>query len=245
MSDFLIEQADALLRVTINHPERGNAMTDDMAIELTGLIEGAAATGARVMVLAGAGEDFCVGRHRGAGGPPPPGDALDRREVSDVIFNCYGAFRRAPIPIIGVVRGRALGFGCAIAAACDITMAGERALFQVPEYAHNIMPTMVMSALVDRVPRKAMGYLVYSTATVSAQRALAWGLASEVVPEAELGTAVEQLCRNIIKAPLPATHAVKEYVRSGPDMATPGAVEYARNLHATINSAIDARMKRD
>jgi enoyl-CoA hydratase len=243
MTDFLIEQADALLRVTINHPERGNAMTDDMAVELTRIIDGAAQN-ARVMVLRGAGDDFCVGRHRGPGGPPPMADALDRRDVSDTIFNCYGAFRRAPIPIIGIVRGRALGFGCAIATLCDITIAGERAQFQVPEYAHNIMPTMVMSSLVDRVPRKAMGYLVYSTATVGAQRALAWGLASDVVPEAQLDEFVDQLCRNIIKAPLPATIAVKDYLRSAPDMSVPGAVDFARNLHATINSAIDARMKR-
>ena len=161
-----------------------------------------------------------------------------------MIFNCYGAFRRAPIPIIGVVRGRALGFGCAIAALCDITVAGTQAQFQVPEYAHNIMPTMVMSALVDRVPRKAMGYLVYSTALVSAERALACGLASVVVTEDKLDETVEDLCRGILKAPLPATLAVKEFVRTAPDMSTPGAVEYARNLHATINSAIEARMKR-
>jgi enoyl-CoA hydratase len=243
MNDFLIEQVDASLRVTINHPERGNAMTDDMAVELTRIIDGAASS-ARVMVLRGAGDDFCVGRHRGGGGPPPPTDALGRREVSDVIFGCYGAFRRAPIPIVGVVRGRALGFGCAIAALCDITVAGERAQFQVPEYAHNIMPTMVMSALVDRVPRKALSYLVYSTATVGAARALSYGLASEVVPEAELDKTVDQLCHNILKAPLPATEAVKEYLRSAPDMAMTGAVEFARNLHATINASIDARMKR-
>src|SRR5205807_3418679 len=128
------------------------------------------------------------------GAPPAHSDALGRRDVSDVIFGCYGAFRRAAIPIIGVVRGRALGFGCAIAALCDMTIAGERAQFQVPEYAHNIMPTMVMSALIDRVPRKAMSYLVYSTATVSAQRALGCGLASEVVPEAQLDDIVEALC---------------------------------------------------
>ena len=243
MSDFLIERAAAVLRVTINHPERGNAMTDDMAIELTRIIDDASKS-AHVMVLRGAGDDFCVGRHRGGGGPPPLPDALGRREVSDVIFNCYGSFRRASIPIIGVVRGRAAGFGCAIAALCDITIAGERAQFQVPEYAHNIMPTMVMSALVDRVPRKALSYLVYSTATVSAERALSYGLASEVVPEAQLDDTVETFCRNILKAPLPATEAVKEYLRSAPDMATAGAVEFARNLHATINASIDARMKR-
>jgi enoyl-CoA hydratase len=244
MSDFLVEQQGAVLRVTINHPERGNGMTDAMADELARIIDGAAKT-ASVMVLRGAGDDFCIGRHREPGGaPPPPADALGRRDVSDTIFNCYGAFRRAPIPIIGVVRGRALGFGCAIAALCDITIAGARAQFQVPEYAHNIMPTMVMSALVDRVHRKALNYLVYSTTTVGAERALAYGLASEVVPEAELDATVERLCQTILKAPRMATEAVKEYMRSAPDMAIAGAVDFGRNLHATINASIEARMKR-
>jgi enoyl-CoA hydratase len=243
MSDFLVEQADAVLRVTINHPERGNGMTDDMAIELTRIIDGAAQTAA-VMVLRGAGDDFCIGRARGPGAPPQMKDALERREASDVIFNCYGAFRRAPIPIVGVVNGRALGFGCAVAALCDITIAGEHAQFQVPEYAHNIMPTMVMSSLIDRVSRKALSYLVYSTATVSAERALSYGIVSEVLPEAQLDEAVDKICRGIIKAPRPATEAVKEYIRSAPDMAVPGAVDFARNLHATINSAIEARAKR-
>src|SRR5207244_10063920 len=140
-----------------------------IAAELARIIDDAAKT-ASVMVLRGAGEDFCIGRHRGAGGAPPgPADALGRRDASEVIFNCYGAFRRAAIPIIGAVRGRALGFGCALAALCDITIASESAQFQVPEYAHNIMPTIVLSSLIDRLPRKAISYLVYSTAAVSAE----------------------------------------------------------------------------
>ena len=242
MNDFLIEEADALLRITINHPERGNAMSDDMAVELTRLLTGAGG-GIRVIVLRGAGDDFCVGRHRAPGGAPPLADALDRRDVSDVIFNAYGAFRRAPVPIIGVVRGRALGFGCAIAALCDITIAGEHAKFQVPEYAHNIMPTMVMSSLVDRLSRKALGYLVYSTAMISAEEALSFGLVSKVVPESKLDETVDDLCRGILKAPLLATEAVKDYLRSAPDMAIHGAVDYARHLHAAVNSAIEARKK--
>jgi enoyl-CoA hydratase len=243
MPDFLIEQQGAVLRVTINHPERGNGMTDGMAVELTGII-GRAAETSSVLVLRGAGEDFCIGRHREPGGTPTVSDALGRRDMSDAIFNCYGAFRRSAIPVIGVVQGRALGFGCAIAALCDMTIASERAQFQVPEYAHNIMPTMVMSALVDRVHRKAMNYLVYSTLPVGAERALSYGLASEVVPEARLDETVDQLCRMILKAPRPATEAVKDYMRAAPDMAIAGAVDFARNLHATINSSMEARGKR-
>src|SRR4029450_14088992 len=86
--------------------------------------------------------------------PGAPPEAFELRRRNDV--DCYGAFRRCEIPVIGVVRGRAFGFGCAIAAVCDITLAADTAKFQVPEMAHNIMPTMVMSALVDRVSRKAL-----------------------------------------------------------------------------------------
>jgi len=246
MNDFLIEQQGGVLRVTINHPERGNGMTDAMAAELTRLVDGAAKV-ASVMVLRGAGEDFCIGRHRPPGGAQPAGppeDALGRRDSSEVIFNCYGAFRRAAIPVIGLVRGRALGFGCAVAASCDITIAGEHARFQVPEFAHDIMPTMVMSSLVDRLHPKAIAYLVYSTEMISAQRALAYGLVSDIVPEAELDAAADKICQMILKAPRMATEAVKDYMRAAPDMAIAGAVDFARNLHATINASIEARMKR-
>jgi len=103
---------------------------------------------------------------------------------------------------------------------------------------------MVMSALIDRVHRKALSYLVYSTKTINAERALSYGLASEVVPDAELDATVENICQMILKAPRIATEAVKDYMRSAPDMAIAGAVDYGRNLHATINASIKARMKK-
>jgi enoyl-CoA hydratase len=169
--------------------------------------------------------------------PGAPPEAFELRRRNDVVFNCYGAFRRCEIPVIGVVRGRAFGFGCAIAAVCDITLAADTAKFQVPEMAHNIMPTMVMSALVDRVPRKAMTYLVWSTAVVSAVRAREAGIVSEVFPAAELDAAVEALCKQIMQAPRPARVGCKDYARAALDMDVTGAVEYARSIHAVINSS--------
>ncbi len=242
MPDVLTKQDGAILHVTLNKPERGNAVSDEMVAELTGIIEGAEKT-ANVLVLRGAGADFCVGRATMGQRPPTEPDAFERRTFSDVVFNCYGAMRNAKIPIVAVVQGRALGFGCAIAAACDITLASDKAVFQVPEMAHNILPTMVMSSFVDRVPRKAMSYLVYSQAAIGPERALSFGIVSEVVPAEKLDAAVETLCAAILKAPLPAILGVKEYVKTAPDMAVFGAVEFARNLHATINSSGKMRRK--
>ena len=236
-NEIVTARKGPVLEITLNRPEIGNAASDAMAVELTKLLIGAGDS-SEIVVLRGAGDDFCVGRE--TMGKRPPGqqpDALELRRRNDVVFNCYGAFRRCEIPVIGVVRGRAFGFGCAIAAVCDITLAADSAKFQVPEMAHNIMPTMVMSALVDRVPRKAMTYLVWSTAVVSPTRAREAGIVSEIFPAAELDSAVDALCEQIMKAPRPARVGCKDYARAALDMDVTGAIEYARSIHAVINSS--------
>jgi enoyl-CoA hydratase len=241
MDEILSKLNGRVFEITLNRPEHGNGATDAMAVELTRLVESAAEQ-ADVVVLRGAGKDFCIGRAT-MGAPQPPGhqDALERRKANDVVFNAYSAIRRSPIPVIGVIQGRALGFGCAIAAVCDITIASEAASFQVPEMAHNILPTMVMSSFIDRVPRKAFTYLVYSTAVIPPQRALEFGIVSEIVPAAELETAVDRVVSAILKAPRPAILGVKEFSRVAFDMDLAGAVDYARNLHTTINSSAAMR----
>ena len=243
-NEIVTARKGPVLEITLNRPEIGNAASDGMAVELTKLLLGAGES-SEIVVLRGAGDDFCVGRE--TMGKRPPGqqpDALELRRRNDVVFNCYGAFRRCEIPVIGVVRGRAFGFGCAIAAVCDITLAADSAKFQVPEMAHNIMPTMVMSALVDRVPRKAMTYLVWSTAVVTPARAREAGIVSEIFPGAELDAAVNALCEQIMKAPRPARVGCKDYARAALDMDVTGAIEYARSIHAVINSSSEMLPKR-
>ncbi len=233
--EITVRQDGPILHVTLNRGADGNGMTDDMVIELTLIIDTAPKT-SRLVLLRGAGAEFCIGR---AGVKPPAADAqaLDRRREFDVVFSCYGAFRRSPVPVIGVVQGKALGLGCALAALCDITIASDNATFQVPEMGHHIMPGMVLSALIDRVPRKAITYLVQTTATIGAERALTFGLVSEVVPAAALDAKVAEVCAAILKAPPIATEGVKEYVSRAMDMDVASAVDFARNLHAVLNSS--------
>lgn len=236
---IIAKQDGPILHITLNRPEAGNGMSDAMVIELTGLIESAPKT-SRLIVLRGAGAEFCIGRWTG---PPanPNAEALVRRREFDIVFGCYAAFRRSAIPIVNVVQGKALGLGCALSALSDITIASDTATFQVPEMAHRILPGMVLSALIDRVPRKAIMYLVHSTAVIGAERALTFGIASEVVPATSLDAAVEQMCAAILKAPAIATEGVKEYVSRAMDMDIASAVDFARNLHATINSSSEMR----
>jgi enoyl-CoA hydratase len=245
MTETILERMEGeALFITLNAPDVGNAMTNDMSARLADLLEGAADR-ARFVVLRAAGADFCIGRSSMGRKRAVRPEALALRRTNDVVFRCYGAFRRTPVPVISVVQGRALGFGCALAAAADITIAADSATFQLPEFGHNIMPTMAMSALLGRVSDKAMMYIAYSTAIVDADRALQLGLVSEVAKTGTVDQAVARLCDTLLQAPLPAVLAIKEFARSAPGMNFNHAIEYARALHATINSSSEMRREQE
>jgi enoyl-CoA hydratase len=237
--DILVDIDGPVLNILLNRPEFGNGVTDEMAARLSELLLGAAKT-SRLVVLRGAGADFCVGR--AAGRPVAAAtEALQRRRSTEVIFECYGAFRKTPVPIVSLVQGKAFGFGCGIAALSDITIATDQASFQLPEMSHRVLPTMIMSSLIDRVPRKALSHMVYTSSTIGPERALTFGLVGDVVPSESAEAALDVICKSILSAPAPATEGVKEYLRSAFGMDIHGAVDFARNLHATINSSSEMK----
>jgi enoyl-CoA hydratase len=237
MADPVLMRKDGdITTITLNRPEAGNRQTDATWADVTSMLE-EAGKASRLTLFKGAGDDFCMGREAmGRAEPGPAPEAYAVRERAETIFNLYGAFRNSRAPIIGIVQGRAVGLGCALAALCDITIAGDKARFSFPETAHRIMPTIAFSALVDRVPRKAATYMMYSAQEIDAYKALMFGIASNVVAAGELDETVETLLDHMKKMPLAAVLALKEYSRGAFGMSSQGATDFARNLHATVNS---------
>ncbi|HWP60362.1 MAG TPA: enoyl-CoA hydratase/isomerase family protein [Candidatus Acidoferrales bacterium] len=236
MADAILrEKEDDVTTITLNRPEVGNRLTDAQLQDLAGMID-ASANDSKLTVLKSAGPDFCLGREA-MGQQPPHIEAYAMRERIDVILNLYGAFRRSQVPIIGAVQGKAAGLGCAIAALCDVTLATSDARFQLPEMAHKIMPSLAMSALIDRVPRKALMYLVYSTEEIGAELALSFGLVSRVVPAGKLEPELAEFIQKLRPYSAAALMGVKEYASAAYEMNASGATTFARNIHATINSS--------
>jgi enoyl-CoA hydratase/carnithine racemase len=233
-----IVQDGRLLRITFGREDGG--VSDGMASRMSETLLRAHETSDAVLLTA-AGPDFCTGRVREAGGPPSP-EAYSRRPEYDGIFGSYTAIRNAQIPVVAAIEGRAMGYGTAVTALCDVSFASETARFNIPEIEHNVMPTMVMSAISDRMNRNAILWMAYSAEFIDAQRALTYGLVSQVVPAASLRDEAERFCRVLLGRPRPAILGLKEYLRVAPRMDDQAATDYARSLHSMVNTA--AAMKR-
>lgn len=233
-----IVQDGRLLRVTF--AREGCGVSDSMASRLSEAVLRAHETSDAVL-LTSAGPDFCTGRVRDVGGPPSP-EAYTRRNEYDGIFGSYTAIRNAEVPVVAAIEGRAMGYGVAVASLCDVSFASDTARFNMPEIENNIMPTMVMSAVAGRMRRNAILWMAYSAEFIDAQRALAYGIVSTVVPAASLTDEVERFCKVLLGRPRPAILGLKEYLRVAPRMDDRGATDYARSLHSMVNTA--ASMKR-
>ncbi|MFS2100369.1 enoyl-CoA hydratase/isomerase family protein [Variovorax sp. Varisp85] len=234
-----IEQDGRVLRVTFNRPE-DNGVSDSMASALSAALATAHET-SDVVVVSSVGPDFCTGRIRDAGGPPPA-EAYARRPEYDAIFNSYKSVRSAQVPVVGILRGRVMGYGTALAALCDVSFAADTATFNIPEITHNVMPTMVMSALYDRVNRNAILWMAYSADFIDAKQAKDWGIVSQVVAQDKLDATAAGFLDVLLSRPRPAILGLKEYLRVAPRMDEQAAIDYARALHSMVNTS--AAMKK-
>lgn len=232
MSDsFIVTRDGDVTTILVNKADDGNRFSDAMAVEMAGLLD-AESGKARMIVFKAAGPNFCTGRTGGM----IQAEAYEFRDSFEPVFGCYDAFRRCKSPVIGVVQGKALGFGCSLASLCDVTIAADTATFALPETSHGIMPTAAMSALIDRVGRKALMNIAYTASEFPAEDARIFGIVSQVVPAAKLDESVDAFVAKMKKIPKPAVHAVKEFAMNGIGLSNNAMLAFAKNLHSVVNS---------
>ncbi len=238
--DALIARAEGpVAEVTLNRPAHGNRLTLESIRALGNVIqELAAAEGRKVIVIRASGEDFCLGREPDAQGLGfSQASALQLRErLFETIFHLFGVLRGSPLPMIAVVRGSAVGFGCALAGACDITLASDRARFGLNELLHDKPPLMALSVLMECMPMKALNHLVYSAQPVDAVTAERLGLVSRVILEGDLDRHANEMATSLAQRSLAALGAVKQYMRTAPRLDPDAAAKLAGNMFATALS---------
>ncbi|UUX94995.1 enoyl-CoA hydratase/isomerase family protein [Aquabacterium sp. J223] len=237
--DTVLSRRDGgLLTLTLNRPDTGNLLDAGMAASIVAALQ-ALDEDVRVVCLRGAGADFCAGRESPTppkGGPVPSAEQL-RLRVAAPALALYDALKACPLPTVAVVQGRAIGVGTALACVCDITVAAQDAQFQVPEMERDIPPTLVMAALIDRVPPKTLAHLVLTRLGLDGRAAQAAGLVTTAVPADQLEAAATAVLAPMLDRSPVALRAVKQYLQLAPGMGPTAASGFAGHLAATALSA--------
>ncbi len=234
MADPILYQIDGpITRITLNRPDC--LVSNDMAIELANRL--AEFDSAHLVVLRSAGKDFVAGRDTPPFSHKPT--AMDVRRVStEPPLRVVGAIKACRAPVLALVRGRCVGLGAALAAACDITFADETASFILPEMNHGIPPCLAMSGLLHRVPTKQIAYMTYSCEPIDAHEAHRLGLISKVFKTHKaLDEAGEKFIEKVSAHKQTAMVGVKDFLRSAPSLDATALAGFASNLLANIVSS--------
>ncbi|MFL6210342.1 MAG: enoyl-CoA hydratase/isomerase family protein [Pyrinomonadaceae bacterium] len=188
---YTVEGAFAL--VTLNRPEKRNALNDAVIAGLKAALRAADAEEAvRVVLLMGAGADFCSGADLAALQKISAGSVADNLADARSLMELFTLVREVRVPVVAAVRGRALAGGCGLATACDIVLAAESARFGYPEVKIGFVPAMVMAILRRNVSEKRAFELITRGAELSAPEAERIGLINHVFADDSFETEVER-----------------------------------------------------
>jgi enoyl-CoA hydratase/carnithine racemase len=198
LNELLVERAGGVVRLTLDRPEKRNALSRSLLEQMsTALDELAHDAAARVIVLAGNGPVFCAGHDLGE---MVGRDEDDYRDLFSLCSRMMQQLRRLPQPVIARVHGPATAAGCQLVAACDLAVAAESATFATPGVKIGLFCTTPMVPLVRAVPPKAALEMLLTGQPIPARQALAWGLVNRVVPAEKLDEAVNELAQAIASA---------------------------------------------
>ena len=245
MTDYqkILYRADrGVARITLNRPEKRNALDDEILAELRDAFESAARDeSVRVVVLAGAGKDFCSGADLAALRRISEATVMENVADARGFSELFIQLRRHPRPIIAAVRGRALAGGCGLATACDIILAAESAEFGYPEVNIGFIPAMVMAILRRSVSEKRAFELITGGEIIPAQAARDMGIINRVFADDEFDDAVEAYLARMAAKSASAVSLAKNLLYHMDAMTFEAAIEAGVQLNAITRMTEDCK----
>lgn len=237
---YSVEQATA--RITLNRPDKRNALDDRIVAEVKGALrEAARDESARVVVIDGAGKDFCSGADLAALRRISEATVMENVADARNLGELFVEMRRHPRPIIAAVRGRALAGGCGLATACDIVLASETAQFGYPEVNIGFIPAMVMAILRRSVSEKLAFELITRGEIVGARDAARIGMVNRVFADDEFEGAVAKYAAEMAAKSASALSLSKNLLYHMDAMSFETAIEAGVQLNAITRMTEDCR----
>jgi methylglutaconyl-CoA hydratase len=246
MADYttiLVEENDTelgrILTITLNRPQRRNALTSGMIHELTLALRAAEDSRCGIVILRGAGEHFCSGLDlselRAMIGRSMEQHRLDSMNIAELFRTLYNL----SLPSIAEVRGFALAGGMGLATLCDFTLASDDARLGYTEVRIGFVPAIVSSFLLLQVGEKQARDLLLTGRILDAAEAHTLGLITKVVPAAELNAAINDLSTTLL-ANSPSSMRATKHLLHRQEIE-----RLSRNMRAAVNINAELRATDD
>lgn len=237
--EHLCVEEGSIATVTMNRPERRNALSLAMMTELIAALRTLAAQPqTRAIVLAANGPAFSAGHDlREMTGR----DLTAYRQIFDVCTQLMATVQDVPQPVIARVHGIATAAGCQLVATCDLAVASEAARFATPGVKIGLFCTTPMVALTRAVGRKRALEMLLTGTPIDARTAMEWGLVNRVVADAELDASTQRLAEQIAAASPLTVGIGKQAFYAQIDLDQPKAYAYAKEVMSMNALAADAQ----
>jgi len=237
----MVTRADegATSTISLNRPEKRNALSLELMRELIAALRGVGAdTSIRAVILAAEGKVFSSGHDLsemvGRG-------AADYRQLFDVCTELMAVVQSIPQPVIARVQGLATAAGCQLVATCDLALAADAAAFATPGVKIGLFCTTPMVALTRAIGRKRAMEMLLTGRVVDAATAADWGLVNRAVPAAELGLATRELADRIAASSSFTVALGKQAFYAQIGLEQPNAYAYAKEVMSMNALAADAQ----
>ena len=206
--------------ITLNQPEKRNSLSDDIVAGLLEHLRTAIADAhVRAIVITGAGTAFCAGADLKSGG-------VAASQAENPFVSVMKTIWDAPKPVIGRINGHAFGGGVGLAAACDLTVAADTAMFSFSEVRVGVIPAMISVVVLPKLGIQNAMWLFLTGERFAAPRAVELGLIHRAVPATELDAAVEETLALVRLGGPNAVREAKQLVRHIPTLSMEEGFRY-------------------
>lgn len=235
MTVLEIQKSGSRIDVRLNRPDKRNALNSEIITTLTELFENLDSdSDVKVIVLSGNGKDFSSGADLESVRKIADSSFEDNLSDASELLRLFIAIRRCPVPVIAMVRGKALAGGCGLATACDLVIASDDAMFGYPEVNIGFVPAMVSAITRRNLSEKRAFELLTLGNLFDSRTALEFGLTNKVVASEDLEDATTLIAERFTKLPKGAVASTKSLLYSIDGMGFEDSLKLGAEVNAKV-----------
>jgi enoyl-CoA hydratase/carnithine racemase len=233
-----VERHGDIVTITLDRPEKRNALAVDVMAALTEALRQTGETDALGIIIAATGPVFSAGHNFG----DMAGATFEEaQQVFDVCTEMMTTIQSVPQPVCARVHALATAAGCQLVASCDLAIAAESAAFAIPGGKGGLFCHTPLVAVARTIGRKRALEMAFTGDPIDATTAAEWGLVNRVVPDADLDAAVADLMRRATRGSAHSKALGKRTFYRQIDLSQPAAYEYAGQTMAAAATTADAQ----